>query len=351
MRFFSPARIAVLAWAFAACASHSQNPPPLDNVGNVTPPVGGGPGGGDSGTPASDGGASGVVLNTQAIPTPRAIAVSGLYVYVAVASGADDAGVLGGVLAIPKGGGAAQTFVSGIDSPVALATSASTLCLSTEPAGGSGVVVCAPLGGGSVATLVSGESGISSLAIDGANVFWANSQGGIVVERSALTGGGVATVGTATGSFAPTGVAAQNGNVYIATSGAAANVYAVAEGGGVPAALDSPVQATYLDPTPSGTQVIIGHAIDASSGEILGVPVSGQQPTVLASSIPPPAHLAKDTAHLYWTSPVDGTVYAVPLAGGALSIVGSGLTGPSAIAVDDFVYVTTFDGVVRLPRL
>ena len=69
-------------------------------------------------------------------------------------------------------------------------------------------------------------------------------------------------------------------------------------------------------------------------------------PQVMSMQFTPPGRLAIDTTNLYWTNG-DGTVRAAPLAGGATTTLGQGLSQPMGIAVDaNAAYVASRDGRV-----
>lgn len=314
-----------------SCASKPEHPPYLDPVSSGIPPVGGKPvTDSDSGVDAGS-----ITVLASGLATPRGIALGGAQVFITVPTG---------ILSIAKTGSAPQTFVSGIDPPNAIATSSKSACFTTD----TGNVQCAPLLGGPVVTLALGETLVSSIAIDNEIAFWPSFQGGAVIERCSTSGGARSIVTTATGPFTPNGVAVGHGVVYVTTTGAGANVYQAPIQGGAAEAFATPVQASFVDAILDGTHVIVGHQANTNS-ELLTLSL-GSFPKVLAQNLPSVGHIARDATHLYWTSPADGAVYALAQTATAVPIaIATGLASPYAIAVDDAVYVTTVDGVVRVP--
>lgn len=324
----------------AACASTPDRPPYLDTIGGKPLPTGT-VSGGDASTPPGDGGT--ITVLASGLSTPRGIAASGLFVYVTVPSGANGTP---GILAIPKVGGAPQVLVSNVDPPNAIAASSSTACFATDTGG----VFCTPLQGGAVTTLATGELGVSSIVLANELAYWPSAQGGLVVERSSVGGTGRTVLTTAGGPFTPAGITAASASIFVTVSGSGANVYETPNTGGVAEPLATPAIGAWVDAIFDTSRVIVGHQLDGAS-EILAVSTTGGAIKALAQSLPSVGHLARDAGHVYWTSPSDGSIYALALTVDAVpSILATGLASPYAIAVDDEVYVTTLDGVVRLPR-
>lgn len=77
----------------------------------------------------------------------------------------------------------------------------------------------------------------------------------------------------------------------------------------------------------------------------MSAPLAGGPPTVLASGLSSPTHIAIDSTHVYWTDSVADTVSKVPLGGGTVTVLASGQAEPWGIAIDDKnVYWTNFSG-------
>jgi hypothetical protein len=118
--------------------------------------------------------------------------------------------------------------------------------------------------------------------------------------------------------------------------------------GGSAEALTDPASFSYNDTVVDGARILVG-----GPAEILAFPTAGGASTVVVQGLTAdPGHLARDATHLYWTSPGDGQIYALSLTqtGATPVSLASNLSAPNAIAVDDAVYATTLDGVVRVAR-
>ena len=93
--------------------------------------------------------------------------------------------------------------------------------------------------------------------------------------------------------------------------------------------------------TTSGSRALTVDATDvywSSSYEVMKVPRSGGQPTILATGTMA-TDIAVDTTHIYWTDFGNGTVMSLPLGGGALTTIASDQGVPTGIALDGaFVY-------------
>lgn len=69
-------------------------------------------------------------------------------------------------------------------------------------------------------------------------------------------------------------------------------------------------------------------------GSLNAIPLAGGVPTTLASGLDEPNSLAVDGTNVYWTDAQDGTVKAVPLAGGTVTTLATGQNGPGSVAVN-----------------
>jgi hypothetical protein len=171
---------------------------------------------------------------------------------------------------------------------------------------------------------------------------------GVTIRRVALSGGTTQDVAQALGSFSPGGIVLANDDVYFTTGEGIARVRTTGGGAEI---LDQEAGAAFGDLALAGDRV---WAIDdeAKVGRVVSVPTSGGAPRVDVTQIDRPAHIASDGRWVYFTSNVaDGSVGAVSIADGTVEVVATGLVFPWAIAVDDAVYVTTQDSVVKIPKL
>jgi hypothetical protein len=74
---------------------------------------------------------------------------------------------------------------------------------------------------------------------------------------------------------------------------------------------------------------------DGPGATVMMIPIAGGAPTVLASGIRTPFGIAVGRSNIYWTS--DNAVKQIPIGGGPTTTVvpADAFTGPFAIAVDE----------------
>lgn len=81
--------------------------------------------------------------------------------------------------------------------------------------------------------------------------------------------------------------------------------------------------------------------------------LDGTGAVLLAADVTGPRGMAIDATHVYWANKEDGTIKAVPLAGGPVTVLAAGQLQPANVAVDaDFVYWTNFgdDSIVKVHK-
>jgi hypothetical protein len=200
--------------------------------------------------------------------------------------------------------------------------------------------------------VVPGETLATGVAISAGFVYWTSRDvsGGILVERAALTGGAAETVTTLAALADPAGIAVDAAYVYFVGSGAAAAVARAPLAGGIAEVLLDDPGARLVD------VLVVGSALYVTdgAGTILTLPKVGGPSQAVATGQASPSHLARDATRVYWTNEAtDGAVMAFPIApvaGDAPAVLAAHLDRPSAIAVDDAIYFTTFDAVMRLAK-
>jgi hypothetical protein len=225
-----------------------------------------------------------------------------------------------------------------------LAVNATNLYWTTDPA----TVVTMPIGGGSPTTLFSGPTSLEGIAVDATSVYFST-----YVEDTILTlplaGGSPTTF--ASGLARPLGVAVDATNVYFADFDGS-----VVE---IPLAGGSPVT---LTPMPAGfANFATGIAVNASniywsSGTTLNeMPLAGGVSADLVDGQDDAFGIALDDTNVYWTTLYGGVVQKMPLGGGAVTTLVSGLSAyASGIAVDDtsiYWAATTASEVGSIMRL
>jgi hypothetical protein len=211
----------------------------------------------------------------------------------------------------------------------------------------SGSVYKMPLAGGDAVRLVPIDVYIypRELTVDATHVYWTDQGEGEAgtVMKVPLDGGMPVTLAMLPGS-SPYGIAVDAGAVYWANGADVEDrlVLKVGLNGGMPTTLAT------------GPGSVFGFAIDATSAyfttfevssTVMRVALDGGAPVMLASGSAQPMGLAIDGARAYWTNAstsqtfnatpgTDGTVLAVPLAGGATSPLAPDQTEPAAIATN-----------------
>jgi sugar lactone lactonase YvrE len=222
-------------------------------------------------------------------------------------------------------------------------------------AGGSdGYIAGVAKAGGTALTLASNLGGINDLASDGSHVYWTEfdlGSGNGRVKRVPVTGGAVDVLasGIPAGStfdvFFPLGIAVDADFVYWGEEVAGGAIRRVPKGGG------------------SVTDLARGGGFGPSSIEIGGsflygvangpdvaarLPLAGGTVETLASGLGNPEGTALDGQALYWSELVgepDGRIARVPLGGGPVTVLATGLDNPRGIALwNDQVYYNGASG-------
>jgi hypothetical protein len=102
--------------------------------------------------------------------------------------------------------------------------------------------------------------------------------------------------------------------------------------------------------TADSTNVYWTLYVTGGKSVVLEAPIAGGAATLVASGLGFPAGIAVDTTNVYWTDNFAGTVMKAPLAGGTPTVIASGTFGqnfPFGIAVDQSnVYWTDLAGTV-----
>jgi hypothetical protein len=213
------------------------------------------------------------------------------------------------------------------------------------------VFQCAKCGcGGKPIVLASGQFinnlSAGALAVDATSVYWSNGN----VMKVPIGGGEVTTLAVAQAGA----IAVDKTSVYWADTAA---IMKISIGGGSPTTL---VAAQAGPIAIDATNVYWG---DGGAGTIMKAPIGGGNATTLAGAETSPGSLtiwqspsaiAVDATNVYWTNfsqdSTDATVMKIPIAGGGVTTLASGLQGPYALAVDtSSVYWTSNFAVMKGP--
>jgi hypothetical protein len=234
-----------------------------------------------------------------------------------------------------------------------------------------------PLDGSAPVTLATVRRPVVALAAQGNLLYWEEAfmepvtpgcDCGSAIKSVAKTGGPVTVLvdgllngagppvppGHIAGSWMPTGgLAVTNSEIVFASAGNPYYVRAVSQSGGTVRTLVSVPSAVELarnslrDLSVAGSSV---YWIDSGNKALDTVPLAGGAVTSLASGLPLPSDLGIPVsmtvtgAHAYWTEPGNvvgcclrlgtGSVKRIPLAGGSVTTIASGLDRPGGVDVD-----------------
>jgi sugar lactone lactonase YvrE len=337
-----------------ACGGEGR---PLQNAATATA----------STAPSSSPSAPQVIVHGEANPGEIAVDASGLYWLTAgtPAKSFKD----GTVRRADKDGGHVMSLSDGHSSPWSLTLDGDNVYFgshgsSEDPRHLTGMKVSAvgKAKPGSGKTLSKAEQP-TGLAVDPQKLYWLNSTGGnSTLESVALDGGAAGLVANVPSSATPTKLAADDKNLYInvkvsgdakpasLSDAWAAKIHGitrVSKAGGAPEVLaeaDGPIEAMVLR---SGQLYYIEQDKGTPSSptcKLKKLAATGGTPTVLASSIARPGRaitMTADDAFVYWPDAggpnrdATGSVWRVPVGGGAASPVASNQPRPFSVALDD----------------
>jgi hypothetical protein len=234
--------------------------------------------------------------------------------------GTPQVGATGLVRTIARPGGSLltpNTLASGLAGPfiLKLGGGGATLAFSSIAGTVAGSVQTVPTSGGTAATPGPALNVPFGVAADSTNVYWVSSDSMIVdvIAASAPLGGGaVSTLGVSTTALLAQCVAVNSSSIYF----------------------------TALVPGLGGTP------------GVYQLPITGGVPNLIWSTSAPtqPADITLDGANIYWTDTAGGSVYSMPLTGGAAQTLASGMSNPRTIARDSKnVYFTADTGIFEVP--
>jgi hypothetical protein len=323
----------LLAWS--ACEeSASDMPPMLLNGGSIVDVDAS-----DAAVLGPDGGT--LTILAPGVATPTSIALDPVYVY-----WTDN---VGGVWCVPRAGGTPTVLTTGQGSPAALVFEGNGYWLSGSQ---SGSLVTFDLSTWTASTLVGGLSFPFNLAAAPSSVFWtaqATSGSGVTLEEAPLDGGAPHQLAMASGAVSGGGLAIDAETAYFAVSSATGGgaIGSVPLAGGPPVTLWSTATGEPRDVTLTAGGIFWLVTAGAAEGGIWSIS-SGGAPVQLVAGLDALGHLAADSTNAYFTIPGDGQLLSVPLAGGTPSVLASDLLTPSALVVDDAIYFTTVDSILKL---
>lgn len=207
-----------------------------------------------------------------------------------------------------------------------------------NPGGGNGNIYKIPIVGGTVTTLASANQP-HDIVVDSTDVYWAENNGGTygsnAVRKIPIDGGAVTALTT---SGTGHGVMAMD-NSYAYFRYVYNNIYKIGKvnknGGNV---IDL---ASNLVSSPEGIAVDNSYVywVETNAGTINKVPINGGAVTTLATGLDDPQRIVVDTNRVYWTELANriagaGVIKKVPISGGQVTTLASGLNSPHDIAID-----------------
>ena len=162
---------------------------------------------------------------------------------------------------------------------------------------------------------------------------------------------GETLVALACSQTSPMGVAIHNGVVYWTDYQAGGTVMSVPAAGGAPTTLatnqDWPYAIAVDDSNVYWTNYDDQYAPgggSGTSGTVMKVPLTGGTPVALATGLSGPTAIAIDASNVYFANSVGGTLKSVPIAGGSVTTLAT-LQTPYGIAVESgVVYWTNYTG-------
>ncbi|MFQ5964389.1 MAG: CARDB domain-containing protein [Candidatus Scalinduaceae bacterium] len=223
-----------------------------------------------------------------------------------------------------------------------------------NPGGGSGIIYKIPITGGVRTTLSSDANQPGDIAVDSAYVYWSDNNSGTPsftgIRKIPINGGDLITLTTKGGN---TGIMAIDDThvyfSYFTFSFFTGTVYFIAkinkEGGSV---IDL---ATNLANNASGIAVDESNVywVEPNAGSVKKVPINGGSVTTLATGLDNPFRIAVDNNNLYFTEYANGVAGAgsikkISINGGAIATLASGLNGPYDIVEDSISIYWTEKG-------
>ncbi|MFH2120228.1 MAG: DUF5050 domain-containing protein [Pseudomonadota bacterium] len=299
-------------------------------------------------TPASS--QEDVIVLASNLLLPSLLCLDGTYVYWT------DAGTGGAVKKVSLNGGTPLTLTSGLPhgGGTGITVDGASIYWAATSGSGNGNIYKMPIEGGAITTLAFANQPYD-IAVDVNSVYWAEKNGGSsgsnAIRKVPINGGTVIPL-TTDGTLH--GVMATDENyIYLRYQDANSAIWKISKvnknGGSV---IDL---AAIVENTPTGIAVdanyvywsaVVGLVPGSITGSIKRVPINGGMVDTIASGLRDPERIVIDNNYIYFTEyamlqPSAGTIKKVSKNGGIVSTVVDGLTGPVGIAIDsNYIYWT-----------
>jgi hypothetical protein len=279
----------------------------------------------------------------------------------APSSGQDAGGFMEGAGAIRSLGratphGLLETLVGGLYDSLFITASNGFLAFTDFGTGGDmgGVVYdyeIATLALRSPASRLVGPAGV---ALDDANEYWvADTDAGVSVALAPVPVGAAVLLGTAAGSYTGGGLSLRSGTLYFTAAssplGSGGVMFMVSSSGGTPEAMQTFTTGQPYDVRTDMTNVYFS---DVGTGAVYSMPLGGGTLTTMATGLGRPYQLAVDSHNVYTADSMGGGIYEIAIDGGSPKKLLSA-TSPRGIAADDnddLVYFTIPTGICTVAK-
>ena len=196
-------------------------------------------------------------------------------------------------------------------------------------------VTSLPVAGGAPTTLASGFSGIPLVAVLDGTVYYTRNAEVWSVPADGSAAGAPLFINAA--QFAS--MTSDGARLYLTTGTSGDSIVSVELTGE-----GTTLATSEATPGPIATDGTRLYWINYDDGTIRAMPVAGGTPVTIATGTAP-RNLAVDSTHVYWTEPTTGEVLRAPLEGGATTPLATAQPEPSGIMVfGGRVYWTNYNG-------
>lgn len=202
-----------------------------------------------------------------------------------------------------------------------------------------GALRSVPTSGGEVTDLATGLGGVNDIAVDETHLYW--TEFGLLdasgsVKRVPIEGGAVEVLATGTPEgttfdvFFPLGIALDDAFVYWGESAGGGAVRTVPKDGGSVVDIG---RGQSIDPSSIALDSTYAY-ISETGGRVLRLPLAGGSVEELATGLDQPFSMILNGNSLFWVSLLNsGAVSTLPKTGGSVTTLADGLFNPHSVAV------------------
>jgi hypothetical protein len=260
------------------------------------------------------------------------------------------------------GGGAATAAASGLTGPIIIAYANSYIGWSAysgtmDTPGMSSVSLLSVPAMGTPTVPGMAQNNAYGVALDSTNIYWVSSDltGDALVQSSLQSGGGANILGTTTGgTFTPLGMAVSTNYIYFVatTLGGGGGLFQMAITGGTPSEVWTGDSTAFPVGVAIDTSMTNVYWTDMGVGAVYAMPVGGGTVTTMATGIGGPLQVAADSTNVYFNAYDGNIVYEEPI-GSTTPKMLVAVTGPITVAADNNdsnVYFSTGTQVLSHPK-